>query len=162
METLLGGNGYVAAGAYPDSYSYGGDAVSTESYDPQGAMQVLERPAGRMRDGDGVREKDGQELTLRWLTYPQPSGAAAPGGSSSGHAGRDRVLTCRSIILRIITVSARTEAPGIFMSAHLFTAPLGDPEYFFNYCCLDGSVQNVGNYQMQPPAGAGRGIITDL
>ena len=34
----------------------------------------------------------------------------------------------------------------IYVSAFV-TAPLGDPEYFFNYCCLDGSVQNVGNYQ---------------
>ena len=32
---LLGGNGYAAAGAFPGNFSFGGDVVSAEEYDPE-------------------------------------------------------------------------------------------------------------------------------
>lgn len=44
--------------------------MTTESYDPEDARQVLEAAGWRDTDGDGIREKDGVKLTVRWLTYP--------------------------------------------------------------------------------------------
>ena len=61
----------VGTGAFPDGFSgFGGENVTTESYDPEGARQVLEAAGWRDTDGDGIREKDGVKLTVRWLTYP--------------------------------------------------------------------------------------------
>ena len=57
VNTLLDGNGYAAIGVYPDNFSFGGDAVHTESYDPEGAKQVLEDAGWTDTDGDGIREK---------------------------------------------------------------------------------------------------------
>ena len=70
VNTLLDGNGYAAIGVYPDNFSFGGDAVHTENYDPEGAKQVLEDAGWTDTDGDGIREKDGTKLAIRWLTYP--------------------------------------------------------------------------------------------
>ena len=47
VNTLLDGNGYTAVGAYPDNFSFGGDAVQTESYDPEGAKKFWRMPAGQ-------------------------------------------------------------------------------------------------------------------
>lgn len=146
VETLLGGNGYAAEGAYPDSYAYGGDAVETETYDPEGAMEVLEEAGWTDTDGDGVREKDGQKLTLRWLTYPSRQELpllAEAAQATLGDIGFDVQINSTA---DHNSIRADRSAWDIYVSAFV-TAPLGDPEYFFNYCCLDGSVQNVGNYQ---------------
>ena len=70
VDTLLDGNGYPAVGAYPDNFTFGGDAVTAETYDTEGAKKVLEEAGWIDSDGDGIREKDGQELEIRWLTYP--------------------------------------------------------------------------------------------
>ena len=35
VNDLLDGNGYPAAGVYPDSFSFGGDAVKARDYDPE-------------------------------------------------------------------------------------------------------------------------------
>lgn len=145
VETLLDGNGYTAAGVYPDSFSFGGDAVTTETYDPEGAMEVLEEAGWVDTDGDGIREKDGKELTLRWLTYPsrqeQPLLAEAA-QATLGDIGFDVQINNTADHNSIRT---DTSAWDIYVSA-MVTAPTGDPEYFFTYHCLDSSSSNDGHY----------------
>ena len=145
VETLLDGNGYAAVGVYPDSFAFGGDAVTTETYDPEGAAKVLEDAGWVDSDGDGVREKDGQTLTLRWLTYPsrqeQPLLAEAV-QATLGAIGFDVQINNTADHNRIRT---DTGAWDIYVSA-MVTAPTGDPEYFFAYHCLDSSSNNDGHY----------------
>ena len=145
VETLLDGNGYAAVGVYPDSFAFGGDAVTTETYDPEGAAKVLEDAGWVDSDGDGVREKDGQTLTLRWLTYPsrqeQPLLAEAV-QATLGAIGFDVQINNTADHNRIRT---DTGAWDLYVSA-MVTAPTGDPEYFFAYHCLDSSSNNDGHY----------------
>lgn len=145
VETLLGGNGYPAAGVYPDNVSFGGDVVSAESYDPEGAKQVLEEAGWVDTDGDGIREKDGTPLVLRWLTYPsrqeQPL-LAESAQATLGEIGFQVEINNTADHNRIRTDS---DAWDIYVSA-MVTAPTGDPEYFFNYHCLDSSSNNDGHY----------------
>ena len=145
VETLLDGNGYPAAGAYPDSFSFGGDAVNAESYDPEGAKQILEEAGWTDTDGDGVREKNGTPLVLRWLSYPSRQELpllAEAAQATLGEIGIRVEVNNTADHNRIRTDSSAWD---IYASA-MVTAPTGDPEYFFAYHCLDSSSSNDGHY----------------
>ena len=131
---LLGGNGYAAAGAFPGNFSFGGDVVSAEEYDPEGAMEVLEEAGWRDEDGDGVREKDGTPLVLRVL--------AESAQATLGEIGFQVEIINTSDHNRVRMDSGAWD---IYVSAFV-TAPTGDPEYFFTYRCLDESDGNYGHY----------------
>lgn len=145
VNTLLEGNGYVAVGAYPDSFSFGGGAVTTESYDPEGARRMLEAAGWVDSDGDGIREKDGVKLTIRWLTYP--SRQELPLLAESVQATLKDIGISVSINSTADHNSIRKDpaAWDIYASA-MVTAPTGDPEYFFTTHCLDSSAVNNGHY----------------
>lgn len=145
VETLLGGNGYPAVGVYPDSLAYGGDVVQAESYDPEGARQILEEAGWTDEDGDGIREKDGTKLVLRWLTYPSRQELpllAEAAQASLGEIGFQVEITDTADHNRIRMDSSAWD---IYVSA-MVTAPAQDPEYFFTYHCLDSSANNDGHY----------------
>ena len=57
VENLLEGNGYPANGTFPAGSAFGGDKVTTETYDAEGAKKVLEEAGWTDTDGDGIREK---------------------------------------------------------------------------------------------------------
>lgn len=116
VETLLNGNGFPAVGVFPASFTFGGDAVTTETYDPEGAMELLERAGWTDTDGDGIREKDGKDLVLRWLTYPSRQEQPLLAESAQATWG-PLASMCRSTIRRITTASAWIPRPGIFTSA---------------------------------------------
>ena len=67
--------------------TFGGENVTTETYDPEGAKAVP-NPAGWTDHGDGIREKGRREAN-RLADLPQPSGTAA--------AGRIRQATLKDI-----------------------------------------------------------------
>ena len=145
VDTLLDGNGYPAVGVFPEGFAFGGDKVTTESYDPEGAVKVLEDAGWTDTDGDGIREKDGQKLVIRWLTYP--SRQELPLLAESAQA------TLKDIGIEVDINSTADHNKiridptqwDVYASA-MVTAPTGDPEYFFTSCCLDASAVNNGHY----------------
>lgn len=146
VDTLLNGRGQVATGAFPDSFAFGGATVKAESYDPQGAEALLEAAGWVDSDGDGIREKDGQKLTVRWLTYPgrmELPLLAEYAQASLKKIGID--VQVESTANHVKTVKDRS-AWDVYVSA-MVTAPTGDPEYFFSTCCLNGSASNFGGYE---------------
>lgn len=145
VDDLLDGNGYPAAGAYPDSFSFGGGAVTAKEYDPDGARRVLEAAGWVDTDGDGIREKDGQTLTIRWLTYPSRQELpllAESVQATLGDIGFDVIINSTADHNRL---RADPAAWDVYASA-MVTAPTGDPAYFFSSHCLDGSAVNNGHY----------------
>ena len=147
VAVLLDGHGVPGHGAFPDGFStFGGEHVTTEGYDPEGAKALLEEAGWVDADGDGIREKDGRKLVIRWLTYP--SRQELPLLAESVQATLKQI----GIEVDINCTASRREfladmtSFDIYASA-LVTAPSGDPQYFFTTSCLPGMSYNFGAYE---------------
>lgn len=145
VKTLLDGNGYPGNGVFPFGFAFGGDKVKTESYDPEEAKKVLEEAGWVDEDGDGIREKDGTRLTIRWLTYP--SRQELPLLAESAQASLKNIGIEVDINSTADHNKIRKEPDqwDVYASA-MVTAPTGDPEYWFTSCALDSSAVNNGHY----------------
>ena len=147
VAVLLDGHGVPGHGAFPDGFStFGGEHVICESYDPEGAKAVLEEAGWVDADGDGIREKDGTRLVIRWLTYPSrqelPVLAEAV-QATLRQVGIDVDINCTASRREFL---ADMTSFDIYASA-LVTAPSGDPQYFFTTSCLPGMSYNFGAYE---------------
>ena len=146
VKTLLEGHGVAANGAFPDGFStFGGEHVKTETYDPEGAKALLESAGWVDSDGDGIREKDGVKLTIRWLTYPSRQELpllAESVQASLKEIGMDVDINCTANRREFL---ADMSSFDIYASA-LVTAPSGDPQYFFTTSCVPGMSYNFGAY----------------
>lgn len=145
VNDLLDGNGYAAEGAFPDSFSFGGDAVTAASYDPEGAKEILEEAGWVDSDGDGIREKDGEKLTIRWLTYPSRQELPVLAEASQATLGAIGFEVIINSTADHNSIRSDTTAWDVYVSA-MVTAPTGDPAYFFTTHCLDSSAANNGHY----------------
>lgn len=147
VAVLLDGHGVVGNGAFPDGFiTFGGENVTTETFDPEGAKALLEEAGWVDADGDGIREKDGEKLVIRWLTYPSRQELpllAESAQASLKQIGIDVDINCtanRREFLKDMT------SWDIYASA-LVVAPSGDPQYFFTTSCLPGMSYNFGAYE---------------
>lgn len=147
VATLLDGHGAPGHGAFPDGFStFGGENVKAETYDPEGAAKVLEDAGWTDSDGDGIREKDGQKLTIRWLTYPSRQELpllAESVQASLKEIGMEIDINCTANRREFL---ADMTSWDVYASA-LVTAPSGDPQYFFTTSCLPDMSYNFGAYE---------------
>lgn len=145
VDVLLEGNGYPANGTFPDGFAFGGDQVTTEVYDPEAAMKILEDAGWVDTDGDGIREKDGEKLAIKWLTYP--SRQELPLLAESAQA----TLKDIGIEVDVNSTADHVEAlkdPNnwdVYAMANV-QCPTGDPEYWFTVFALKESTKNQGAY----------------
>ena len=144
VDVLLNGYGYTATGAFPDSFAFG-QGVRTVSFDPEQAKAELEAAGWVDADGDGIREKDGVKLTIRWLTYP--SRQELPLLAESAQATLKEIGMDVQINNTKDHNSIRKDptAWDIWVSANV-NAGLGDPQNFFDTYCLDDSIKNSGGH----------------
>ncbi len=143
-KVLLNGNGSPAVGPFPASFTFGDSTVTAQEYDPEASRKLLADAGWEDTDGDGYVDKDGEKLTLRWLTYP--SRQELPLLAESAQA------TLKEIGIEVQVNNTANHLDfvergdwDIYASA-MVTAPTGDPEYFFTTHCLDGSAVNWGGY----------------
>lgn len=145
VNTLLNGYGYTGKGAFPENFSFGGQNVTTESYDPEGAAKVLEEAGWIDTDGDGIREKNGQKLTIKWLTYPtrlELPFLAEAAQHDLGAIGMDIQINNTTDHNSLAKDPANWD---IYVAAFV-TCGIGDPMYFFTTHTLDASTKNRGGY----------------
>lgn len=142
-SVIMEGRGLPAKAAFPDSFSYGNEAVETVSYDPEGAKKLLEESGWKDTDGDGYADKDGQKITIDWLTYPtrleQPK-LAEYAQATLKEIGIDVVVNNTSDHM---TYAADGNFD-VYVSSTT-TAPTGDPEYFFTSTVV--GPKNYGKYE---------------
>lgn len=147
VKTLLDGHGVSANGAFPDGFSkFGGENLKVEKYNPDAAKKILEEAGWVDSDGDGIREKDGKKLVVRWLTYPSRQELpllAESAQSTLKEIGIDVDINCTANRRDFL---ADMSSFDIYASA-LVTAPSGDPQYFFTTSCLPNMDYNFGAYE---------------
>ncbi|MFP8953639.1 ABC transporter substrate-binding protein [Natrialbaceae archaeon A-arb3/5] len=66
---LLEGIVDTAVGPYPEFVKWGADDLEPYQHDPEAARSLLAE-AGWEQTGDGVRTRDGEDLEIRIITYP--------------------------------------------------------------------------------------------
>lgn len=145
VQTLLDGNGYPADGVFPADFAFGGDKVKTEKYNPEEAKNVLENAGWVDTDGDGIREKNGRKLTLKWLTYPSRQELpllAEAAQASLKNIGIDVDVNCTADQNEIVK---KSDAWDIYVMANV-QCPTGDPEYWFTVFATSNATKNQGKY----------------
>ncbi len=145
VNTLLNGYGYVGKGAFPETFSFGGQNVKSESYDPEGAKKVLENAGWVDSDGDGIREKDGQTLTIRWISYPSRQELPLLAESAQATLKDIGIDVQLNVTADHGTIVAEKDGWDVYAAAFV-TCGIGDPMYFFTTHCLDTSSKNRGGY----------------
>jgi peptide/nickel transport system substrate-binding protein len=147
VDTLLDGHGVPANGAFPDGFSkFGGENVTAASYDPEAAKQILEEAGWVDNDGDGIREKDGKDLVIRWLTYPSRQELPLLAESAQATLKEIGISVDINCTANRRDFLADMSSFDIYASA-LVTAPSGDPQYFFTTSCLPEMDYNFGAYE---------------
>lgn len=145
VNTLLGGYGYVATGAFPDTVAFGGTTLKTETYDPEGAKALLEEAGWVDTDGDGIREKDGRKLTVRWLSYPSRQELPLLAESAQATLKDIGIQVDLNVTADHNSIAKDRTAWDIYVGANV-NCGLGDPTNFFSTHCLDASTKNRGAF----------------
>lgn len=143
-SVLLDGNGISANGPFPASFKFGDNTVKAETYDPAHARELLKEAGWTDTDGDGYADKDGQKLTIRWVTYPSRQELpllAESVQATMKEIGIDVKVNSTANYQDYLDKGDWDIFAGAFVSA-----PTGDPEYFFTTHCLDSSTKNRGGY----------------
>lgn len=73
-NNLLSGNGTPAVGVFPSNFSFGNQTVNASEYNPEEGKKLLAEAGWEDTDGNGYVDKNGEDLTIRWLTYPGRQG----------------------------------------------------------------------------------------
>ena len=146
VAKLLDGNGFPANGVFPAGPAFGGDKVKAEKFDPEGAKKVLEAAGWVDTDGDGIREKNGKKLIVKWLTYP--SRQELPLLAESAQATLKDIGMQVEVNCTADNNQAVKDVKGwdVYAMANV-QAPTGDPEYWFTVFATGNATKNQGKYQ---------------
>lgn len=135
-----------AVGLYSTALVCGRGLNDPYGWNPEKAMKLLDEHGYVDRDGDGIREKDGQRIVLRYYL-------------SADHGSSDAALIAQAVQadaarLGIGVELLQSENLAEIKSRHLFdlcsandsTAPTADPEIFLTLHYLSGASANYGEY----------------
>lgn len=146
VAKLLEGNGFAANGVFPAGSAFGGDKVTTEKFDPEGAKKVLDQAGWIDADGDGVREKNGKKLIVKWLTYPSRQELpllAESAQSTLKDIGIEVDINNTADNNQVVKDPKKWD---VYAMANV-QAPTGDPEYWFTVFAAGNATKNQGRYQ---------------
>ncbi len=145
VKKLLNGRGEMAIGPFPAQLPFGDQGLRPLDFNLDYARQLLDEAGWNQFGNDGIRQKDGKRLHIRWLSYP--GRLELPLLAEAVQATLKQVGIEVELIVSANHTELRKDVSSwdIYASS-LTTAPTGDPEYFFASTCLPESTKNFGGY----------------
>lgn len=143
-EKLLLGNGKPAVSAFPDNLPFGGDKLHTTHLEQTKIKALLAEAGYRDTNGDGYVDKDGKNLTLRWLTYASRQELPLLAEAAQAYLKNIGIKVDINITDNITDFLKRDEWD-IYAKAFV-TAPTGDAQYYFVNHVLQDAPINHGHY----------------
>ena len=134
-------------GVYSASLPYGGTDgldLAVSSYDPEGAAELLKEAGYVDTDGDGIVDKDGENLSLRFVTYSYNTEFLQFADIYQAQLAEIGV----DLQVETYDVLDDTMESGEFDIAGLnyAMAPTGSEAYFLNMIFLPGASNNYNGY----------------
>ena len=135
-----------ATGLYSTALACGQDVADAYPHDPEAAAEILDSLGYLDTDGDGIREKDGENIVFRYVI------AADHGSSDSAliaqalQADLQEVGLGCELIQTENMADIRAAGEYDFCSANDSTAPTADPEVFLFQHYYTGGSSNYQNY----------------
>lgn len=131
-----------ATGLYPDFMAFGG--ADGYKFDIDGANAMLDNAGIIDGNGNGIRELNGEDISLRLLTYSTKAELANfcnEIASSAKNIGID-------ISVEVYESVAEQQKTGDFdlMMVSFTMVPTGDPQYFADIAFRTGGSSNYGGY----------------
>lgn len=136
------GASVATTGLYPDFMAFGG--ADGSKYDVEGAKKLLDEAGIIDNDGDGIREIDKENISLRLLTYSTKAELANfcnEIAASAKNIGIDISVEVYE------SVSKQQKSKDFDLMLVSFTmVPTGDPQYFADIAFRTGGSSNYGGY----------------
>ncbi|MBM4763015.1 ABC transporter substrate-binding protein [Bacillus sp. B15-48] len=138
-------NGLPAKGPFNDLLSFGHKGEDFYSYDPEKAKELLDQAGFVDTDGDGIREADGENIVLKFVSRTNH-------GSDANNIGTAMQAQYKEIGIGMEIIQVENYADmansGDFdlLWERWTSAPTADPQYFLKASFLSGSAGNYGNY----------------
>lgn len=141
-NTLVGGQ--AAKGPFTSALPFGYDQVKGYDYEPETAKKLLDEAGYKDADGDGIREKDGQKLTLQFIlnsAYESDSIVAAAMQSQLKEIGVNLEMTS----YEDLTDHQKSGNYDLALTS-INTGITGDPQYILDFYFKTGAEWNIGGY----------------
>ncbi len=133
-DVILKGTFIPGGPAVPPSLDYGFDQLSDpNAYNVDRANKLLDEAGWKDTDGDGIREKDGQKLTMNFVYYS--SRAELPIFAEATQADAKKVgidIQLQSVDYNVLDGMAKEGDYDLIIS-NILTANTGDPEVYLNW-----------------------------
>ena len=142
-------NGFAepSYGVYSSALTYGGTEglmLAVDSFDPEGAAQLLTEAGYEDTDGDGIRDKDGENLSLTFVTYSYNTEFLQFADMYQAQLAEIGV----DLQIETYDILDSTMEAGAFDIAGLnyAMAPTGNENYFVNMVFVPGASNNYNGY----------------
>lgn len=133
-----------ARGIYPDFMDFGASKGEGYAYDPQKAAELLDNAGITDTDGNGIREYQGKDISLRLVTY-NTKGELPLFCNEISSAAKEIGLDIQVEVYGSTTEQQKTGDFDLMMVSATM-CPTGDPQYFADITLKTGGSGNYGGY----------------
>ena len=132
-------------GLYPDFMAYGASKGEGYEYDLEGAQKLLEDAGIKDSDGDGIREYNGENISLRLVTYSTK--AELPMFCNELSSSAKKIgLDIQVEVYESVVEQQESGDFDLMIDWRSTMCPTGDPQYFADITLKSGGSGNYGGY----------------